>query len=136
MLGHKSFVTLFFIAFCTLNSNAQLISSPDSLRKATELSLNLKLHYKPIQLAINSSEIARDTRTIYVFNQIGMYEQYCVDNTKSYKLQSFKAYYPNGLINYNGNNSNRDSFNPHGSNNIGSALINGFINGVLLGHNY
>ncbi len=141
MLNNKTFITILLLVLCSFIANAQFnnYSKPDSLQKVTELSLDLKLHYQPIYLSINSGELTKNTRNIYLFNQMGMYEQYSVNSVNglnSYMLQPYKAYVPTGFINYNGNNINRDSFNPHGSNDIGNALINGFINGIILGNKY
>ncbi|WP_439181482.1 hypothetical protein [Carboxylicivirga taeanensis] len=121
--------------FC-LTSFGQYSTQTDSLQESTQLSLNLKLEYLPVKLSINSSEINKVNRPIYLYNQVGMYEQYHLSVNSSQMLRSYKAYYPADLMTITGNNRVRDSFNPHGANDIGSALINGFLNGILLGNKY
>jgi hypothetical protein len=127
------------VATCLIciNTNAQYSILSDSLQKTTAISLELKLEYQPIQLKINSGKIHQANRPIFLFNQTCMYEQYNVLSMKqSQRVMPFKAYYPAGGVYYSGNNRRRDSFNPHGSKDIGSALLNGFINGILLGNKY
>ncbi|WP_430814424.1 hypothetical protein [Carboxylicivirga sp. RSCT41] len=117
--------------------NAQYSLVSDSLQKTTELTLELKLKYQPVQLNLNLGKIHQDNRPVFVFNQFGMYEQYNVLSADvSQQVQPFRPYFPSGGFYYTGNDRRRDSFNPHGSANIGSALVNGFINGILLGNKY
>lgn len=136
MNSYKTYLIIaFLLAFATL-ANAQCSIVKDSLEQTTQLSLSLKLEHNPIKLNINSKEINEENRPIYIFNQVGMYEQYAVTNDKSIHLMPYKAHYPAGIINYTGANQRRDSFNPHGVDDIGSALLNGLINGVLFGNKY
>ncbi|MBK3518627.1 hypothetical protein [Carboxylicivirga marina] len=126
------------IVFALSNSHcyAQYSHVNDSLINKTATNLSLKLEYKPLQLQINSLEIHHATQPIFVYNQAGMHEHYNILDNKSQLTIPYKAYYPSGIISYVGNNRRRDSFNPHGVDDIGSALLNGFINGILLGHKY
>ncbi len=127
---------LFISCIICMASYGQYSAQTDSLAQKTQLSLDLKLSYTPVQLDINSDEINRSNRPIYLHSQLGMYEQFHITPGSSEMLRPYKAHYPTGLITYSGTNRIRDSFNPHGSNDIGSALINGFLNGILLGNKY
>lgn len=131
----KSFLTIMACMYC-FAGYSQYIAKADSLLEKTQLSLSLKLEYTPVQLGINSAEINKNNRPIYLFSQHGMYEQYQLSTSSNMMLKPYKAYYPADFISYTGHNRVRDSFNPHGANDIGSALINGFLNGVLLGNKY
>lgn len=137
MNRRKLLIAMVLCCFISITGHAQYSVLQDSLQKTTELSLDLKLKYQPIVLELNSGKIHQDNRPIFLFNQIGMYEQYNVlSPDESQRQLPYKAYYPTSTFYYTGNNRQRDSFNPHGSKDIGSALLNGFINGVLLGNKY
>ncbi|MBS2213492.1 hypothetical protein KEM09_18930 [Carboxylicivirga mesophila] len=130
-------VKLFFLLICSsLFCYGQYTYQADSLKQETQVSLDLKLNYTPIQLDINSGEITKHNRPIYLYKQWGMYEQFQVTQNSTVMLMPYKAHYPADFFSYTGTNRIRDSFNPHGSNDIGSALINGFLNGVILGNKY
>ncbi|MCG8581335.1 MAG: hypothetical protein MI866_15540 [Bacteroidales bacterium] len=127
------------IVICSffMDSHAQYSFTSDSLQKTTELTLELKLKYQPVQLELNSAKLHQSNRSVFIFNQYGMYEQYNVLSAdKSQRVIPYKAYFPSGGLYYTGPNRRRDSFNPHGSESIGSALLNGFLNGILLGNKY
>jgi len=136
MKQFKFILTLFVVTLCSIHASAQYVNKPDSLESTTEISLNLKLKYTPIQLDLNSAELTKNVRHLYVFNQQGMYEQYNVNQSDINRLQPYKAFYPSGMISIHSTERRRDSFNPHGSNTIGSALLNGIINGFILGNKY
>ncbi len=131
----KSLLTI-VICICSFTCYGQYSSEADSVQKSTALSLSLKLDYTPVNLNISSSEVNKQNRPIYLFNQFGMYEQYQMTPSTSQMLKPYKAYYPADFISYTGTNRVRDSFNPHGSNDIGSAILNGFLNGIILGNKY
>lgn len=131
----KSLLTIIAYMWC-FTCFSQYTAKADSLQGNTQLSLSLKLEYTPVQLGINSAEINKNNRPIYLFSQHGMYDQYQITTGSNMMLKPYKAYYPADFISYTGHNRVRDSFNPHGANDIGSALINGFLNGVLLGNKY
>ncbi|MCU4155069.1 hypothetical protein J1N10_03725 [Carboxylicivirga sp. A043] len=130
------FVLSAAICIICINGHAQYSMQLDSIQKNTELTLDLKLKYYPIQLDLNAGQIHHSNRPILIFNHRGMYEQYNVLVSQSQVVLPYKAYYPSNDIYYTGNNCRRDSFNPHGSKDIGSALLNGFINGIILGNKY
>jgi len=136
MINYKTSISLIIMVVGCLSANAQLVNKVDSLEKATELSLDLKLHYRPISLTLSASHLVKDTRNVYIYNQAGMYEQFIISPSDTHMLRPYKAYVPSGIVTINGDNRKRDSFNPHGSDNIGSAILNGLLNGILFGNEY
>ena len=134
---HKLLIITFVLLLNScFTAKAQYTSTKDTAQYISLHSLDLKLNYQPVQLEISSAEISKNTRALFVYSQQGMFDQYHALQNKTTHLKPYKAHYPNGLINCVGNNRIRDSFNPHGCDNIGSALINGFLNGIILGNKY
>ncbi len=99
--------------------------------------LTLKLENTSVNVNINSKVISKENKSLYLAYQNGMFEHYNYNKTGSSQSRAYKAHYPApgfSLMHFGGRV--RDSFNPHGSDDIGSALLNGFINGILLGNKY
>ncbi|TRX65835.1 hypothetical protein [Carboxylicivirga sp. M1479] len=129
---------LLTLCFCTFNwyCLAQYSTSPDSIQQSTEINLQLKLEYKPAALKLNTADLLSNNQAFYVFNQAGMYEQFHINQNETTQALPYKAYYPGGTISLLGINRPRDSYNPHGVDDIGSAIVNGLINGIILGNKY
>lgn len=136
MFTHKFWIIISLL-FSLTSVSAQIINKSDSLQTQTTQSLDLELKYTPLHLSINTAELNKSNRVLYLYSQHGMYEQFNINPSETVVLRPYKAHYPSGVINVGHfSNRQRDSFNPHGSDDIGSALINGFLNGVLLGNKY
>jgi len=101
-------------------------------------SLEIKLQKPTIQTDFNSINYLKGTRGFYIKSYNGMYEQYNLTDAQATFLPAWKGHYPQAPIQlqYDGNHLPKDSFNPHGAADIGSALINGVLNGIILGNKY
>ncbi len=125
--------------FCCMFSYGQPDCQADSVKtQHSRLSLDLRLgNITPVQLNLDPVKINKGFRSFYVYRQPGMYEQFQLTSGSTERLKPYKAYYPAGVISIVGADSyKRDSFNPHGSKNIGNALLNGFVNGIIFGNKY
>jgi hypothetical protein len=95
------------------------------------------IEYTPGPLAIDMNNPIVKGRGFYIYSANGIYEQYNLSGLKADLLRPYKGHYPApGFSLYMEGQYIRDSFNPHGANSIGSALLNGVINGLLFGNKY
>ncbi|MBI9063135.1 MAG: hypothetical protein JEZ14_14225 [Marinilabiliaceae bacterium] len=123
-------------------THAQYSSQPiDSLRNNNQLviaALTIKLQNPTIQTDFTSINYLEGTRGFYIKSHTGMYEQYNLSDMQATRLPAWKGHYPQSplQLQYDGNHLSKDSFNPHGSADIGSALINGVLNGIIFGNKY
>jgi len=126
----------------TLVAHAQYSHQPtDSIKNYHQLlstALSIKLKNPVIQTDFKSINYQKNARAFYIQSHNGMYEQYNISDLQTTHLRAWKGHYPQSAIQlqYDGNNLRKDSFNPHGSSDIGSALINGVLNGIILGNKY
>lgn len=131
------FLVLVLLLVCSHSALAQAKQDSVSISQLVHSSIHLKLDYPSVNLDINSGKIAKDNKSLYLAYQNGMFEHYNYNAKGSTMSRDYKAHYPApGFSFIHMGGQVRDSFNPHGADNIGSALVNGFLNGILLGNKY
>ena len=138
----RTLVLILILVVTSFATHAQYSQQPtDSIMNNNQLltvALTIKLQKPPIQTNFKSINYLEGARGFYIRSYNGMYEQYNLTDSKATRLPAWKGHYPQSAVNlqYDSSHLPKDSFNPHGSADIGSALINGVLNGIILGNKY
>lgn len=138
----RTLVLFLIFVVASFATHAQYSQQPtDSTRHNNQLvtaALTIKLQKPTIQTDFASINYLEGSRGFYFKSYNGMYEQYNLSAMQATRLPAWKGHYPQSPIQlqYDGNCLPKDSFNPHGSADIGSALLNGVLNGIILGNKY
>jgi len=138
----RTFLLSLFFVLTSYATYAQYSPQPsDSIINNNQLittALTIKLRKPAIQTDFKSINYLEEAHCFYVKSHNGMYEQYNLSDLQATRLHAWKGHYPQSFfqLQYDGNSLPKDSFNPHGSADIGSALLNGVLNGIILGNKY